>query len=191
MRYIKDEEFIRGNCPMTKEEIRILAVSKMEIEENHKILDVGAGTGSISIQASKICSKGKVVSIEKEEKAVNVFKKNIEKFNAKNIEMIIGDASKIIEDLNHEFDSIFIGGSGGNLEKIIKDSAARLKFGGNLVLNFITINNVYKAVETLKEIGFVPECMQVAVSKTIKNTYMLKANNPIFIVNAKKTKENV
>ena len=62
MRYIKDEEFIRGSCPMTKEDIRILSIAKMNLEENSKILDVGAGTGSISIQAAKICAKGQVIA---------------------------------------------------------------------------------------------------------------------------------
>ncbi len=57
MRYIRDEEFIRGNCPMTKEDIRILSISKMNLEENSKVLDVGAGTGSVSIQAARICKK--------------------------------------------------------------------------------------------------------------------------------------
>ncbi len=75
MKYIKDEEFIRGSCPMTKEDIRILSIAKMNLEENSKILDVGAGTGSISIQAAKICAKGQVIAIEKDEEALDIIKK--------------------------------------------------------------------------------------------------------------------
>ncbi len=75
MRYIRDEEFIRGNCPMTKEDIRILSISKMNLEENSKVLDVGAGTGSVSIQAATICKKGRVFAIEKDEEALDIIKK--------------------------------------------------------------------------------------------------------------------
>lgn len=75
MRYIKDEEFIRGSCPMTKEDIRILSISKMNLEENSKVLDVGAGTGSVSIQAATICAKGQVFAIEKDEEALDIIKK--------------------------------------------------------------------------------------------------------------------
>lgn len=74
MRYIKDEEFIRGSCPMTKEDIRILSISKMNLEENSKVLDVGAGTGSVSIQAATICAKGQVFAIEKDEEALDIIK---------------------------------------------------------------------------------------------------------------------
>lgn len=66
MIYIKDEEFIRGDCPMTKEEVRILSIAKLEIEEDDTLLDIGAGTGSISIQMSKCTPKGKVIAIERE-----------------------------------------------------------------------------------------------------------------------------
>lgn len=65
MIYIKDEEFIRGDCPMTKEEVRILSIAKLEIEEDDTLLDIGAGTGSISIQMSKCTPKGKVIAIER------------------------------------------------------------------------------------------------------------------------------
>ena len=75
MKFIKDEEFIRGNCPMTKEEIRILSISKLELEENSRVLDIGAGTGSVTIQMSKICNKGEVVAVEMDEEAIEVVKK--------------------------------------------------------------------------------------------------------------------
>ncbi len=74
MRYIRDEEFIRGNCPMTKEDIRILSISKMNLEENSKVLDVGAGTGSVSIQAARICKKDEFCH-RKDEEALDIIKK--------------------------------------------------------------------------------------------------------------------
>ena len=120
MKYIKDEEFIRGNCPMTKEEIRILSVAKLNLDENSKLLDVGAGTGSISIQGSKLCTQGRVVAIERDEEALEVIYKNKDKFSCDNLEVIEGEAIEALDSMKEKFNSIFIGGSGGNLEKIIE-----------------------------------------------------------------------
>lgn len=186
MIYIKDEEFIRGNCPMTKEEVRILSMAKLELKEDSSFLDIGAGTGSISVQASKICTSGKIISIEKDREALEVLYKNKEKFNCDNLSIIEGEALECEEDINTFFDGIFIGGSGGNLQDIIRKYSLKLKDNGKMVLNFITIDNLYKAMETLKEIGFKVSCAQISVSKTKGSTYMLFSNNPIFIVEAEK-----
>ncbi|WP_343771547.1 precorrin-6Y C5,15-methyltransferase (decarboxylating) subunit CbiT [Clostridium malenominatum] len=178
--FISDEEFIRGNCPMTKEEIRILSVAKMNLSKDSRVLDVGAGTGSISIQAAKICSLGEVVALEKDSDALEVIYKNIEKFNAHNLKVIEGEALEA--EITGTFNSIFIGGSGGNLEDLIKKYCSMLTEDGKVVLNFITINNLYVAMNTLMELGYKVKCTQVSVSKTKGQTYMLMGNNPIFII---------
>ncbi len=180
MKYIKDEEFI------TKEEVRILSVAKLNLEENSKLLDVGAGTGSISIQGSKICTSGSVVAIERDEEALEVIYKNKDKFNCDNLEVIEGEALEALDSIKEKFNSIFIGGSGGNLEKIIEKCHNLLEDDGVMVLNFITIDNVYKAMSTLKELNMKISCTQVGVSKTRGQSYMLFGYNPIFIVEAYK-----
>ena len=182
MKYIKDEEFIRGNCPMTKEEIRILSIARLNLDENSKLLDVGAGTGSISIQGSKLCTQGKVVAIERDEEALEVIYKNKDKFGCDNLEVIEGEAIEALDSMKEKFNSIFIGGSGGSLEKIIEKCHNLLEDDGVMVLNFITIDNVYKAMSTLKELGLKISCTQVGVSKTRGQSYMLFGYNPIFIV---------
>jgi cobalt-precorrin-6B (C15)-methyltransferase len=187
--YIKDEEFIRGNCPMTKEEIRILSIAKLEIRDGYSLLDIGAGTGSVTIQMSKCCPKGEIVAIEKDPEALEVLTRNIDKFNVSNISVIEGEALQVEKDIKKEFDGIFVGGSGGNIEEIIKIYSLKLKAGKNIVLNFITIDNLYKAMKTLKELGFETECLQLSVSKTKGDSYMLFANNPIFILTGRKAKE--
>lgn len=190
MIYIKDEEFIRGNCPMTKEEIRILSVAKLQLKEDDVVLDIGAGTGSVSIQISKCCPKGEVIAIEKDMEALEILIKNKEKFNAQNLEIIKGEALQVEKEIKKEFDGIFIGGSGGNIEDIIKQYSLKLKMDGSMVLNFITIDNLYKAMNTLKELGFETECVQLSISKTKGKSYMLFANNPIFILTGRKIIEN-
>ncbi|MEG0308618.1 MAG: precorrin-6Y C5,15-methyltransferase (decarboxylating) subunit CbiT [Clostridium sp.] len=184
MKYIKDEEFIRGNCPMTKEEIRILSMVRLNLEEDSTLLDVGTGTGSIAVQGSRICTKGKVVAIEKDEDALEVAYKNKEKFQCDNLEIIPGEAIEVLDTLNGKFNSIFVGGSGGNLEDIIKKCSNILEENGTMVLTFITIDNVYKAMSTLKELGMKIACTQIGVSKTRGQSYMLFGYNPIFIVEA-------
>lgn len=184
--FIKDDEFIRGDCPMTKEEVRMLTAIKMDIKEEDKVLDIGAGTGSISIQACKLCPLGKVIAIEKEEEAISVIRENKKKFNAHNLEIMEGEALSLKDKIQENFNSIFIGGSGGNLEDLIKEYSKKLKDNGKIVLNFITINNLYKAMNTLKELGFKVKCTQVSISKTRGETYMLMGYNPIFIIEGEK-----
>ncbi|KAJ50346.1 precorrin-6B methylase/decarboxylase cbiT/cbiE [Clostridium tetanomorphum DSM 665] len=184
--FIKDEEFIRGNCPMTKEEIRILSAAKLNLRKDSRVLDIGAGTGSVSIQAAKICTLGEVIGIEKDEEALEVIYKNIEKFNIGNLKVIEGEALASLPKVEGKFDSIFIGGSGGNIEDIIKLYGEKLKENGKMVLNFITINNLYKAMSTLKELNYKIKCTEVTISKTRGETFMLMGYNPIFIIEGEK-----
>ena len=182
---IKDSEFIRGNCPMTKEDIRALSIWKMNLSEDSSVLDIGSGTGTITVQASKISNNGVVYSIEKDEAAIAVTKINLEKFNCINVVLDEGDAVEILEKYIKEekaFDSIFIGGSGGSLEKIIDMCNKLLIENGTIVMNFITLDNAYKAIEVMKKLNYIIDISQVNISKNRGKSYMMIANNPIYIV---------
>lgn len=189
MIFIKDEEFIRGKCPMTKEEIRMLSISKMNLEADSIVLDVGSGTGSITVQSAVICRKGKVYSIEKEEEAYNITQSNIEKFKCSNVEVLKNDADTALAQLENEnvkFDSIFIGGSSGQLKEIIDRCDRMLKSKGTIVMNFITLDNAYKAIEILKELQYKVDVSLINVSKNRCNTLMMIALNPIYIIQCSK-----
>ena len=80
MFHIKDEEFIRGNVPMTKEEIRAISIAKLDVRENDVCLDIGAGTGSVSIEMANFSKNGKIYAVEINEEALDLMEKNIEKF---------------------------------------------------------------------------------------------------------------
>ena len=182
---IKDSEFIRGNCPMTKEDIRALSIWKMNLSEDSTVLDIGSGTGTITVQASKISNNGVVYSIEKDEAAIAVTKINLEKFNCINVVLDEGDAVEILEKYIKEekaFDSIFIGGPGGSLEKIIDMCNKLLIENGTIVMNFITLDNAYKAIEVMKKLNYIIDISQVNISKNRGKSYMMIANNPIYIV---------
>lgn len=189
MLFIKDDEFIRGKCPMTKEEIRTVCISKMNISHGAEILDIGSGTGSITIQCAVLAKCGKVTSLERDEEAYNTTKNNIEKFKCDNVELIKCEAENELDRLISEgkkFDSIFIGGSGGHLNSIIEKSSKLLKDSGNIVMNFITLDNAYKAMEKMKSLEYDTDVTNVMISKNKKNTFMMTALNPIFIIDGKK-----
>lgn len=187
MKFIKDEEFIRGKVPMTKEEVRILSIAKLELEKDDKMLDVGAGTGSISIQMSKFCKE--VTAIERDEEAYELILQNKAKFGCNNLDIIKGEALEELQKLSSEsFDGIFIGGTGGNLEKIIEEGHKILKQDGRVVLNFITLDNCYKACETLKKLNYKVDITEVHISKNRNNSYMMMSNNGIYIVSGRKEK---
>ena len=115
MKWIKDKDFIRGNIPMTKFNIRVLTLGYLAIQEGDRLLDIGAGTGSISIEASL---QGALVwAIEKEEEGINLIKSNDDRFNT-GITIIKGIAP---EDLpNIMFNKCFVGGSKGKLSEIVQ-----------------------------------------------------------------------
>ena len=182
---IKDSEFIRGNCPMTQEDIRALSIWKMNLKEGAIVLDIGSGTGTITVQASKIARKGIIYAIEKDNEAIITTKNNLEKFKCNNVVLDEGEALDILKtykDENKRFDSIFIGGSGGNLEEIISISNDLLQSEGTIVMNFITLDNAYKAIETIKKLNYQVDISQVNISKNRGESYMMIANNPIYIV---------
>ena len=173
---------------MTKEEIRILAISKMDLKDGDKILDIGGGTGSVSIQASKFCKN--VITIEKDPEALKVLYQNKEKFQAENLKVIEGEALEMADAIDETFDTIFIGGSGGNMKEILHTYTAKLKPRGKIVLTFITIKNLYIAYETLQDLGYQLECSQIQVSQAKGKPLMLLAQNPIFILWGQKEQSN-
>ena len=182
---IKDKEFIRGNCPMTKEDIRALAIWKMNLSEDSIVLDIGAGSGSITVQSARLANKGIVYAVERKKEAIEVAKNNIKKFNCNNVKLVEGEAIDIINSLiseNIRFDSIFIGGSGGDLLSILEQCNKILSKNGALVMNFITLDNAYKAIEKMKELKYVTDISMVTISKNRENSYMMIGNNPIYII---------
>lgn len=182
---LKDEDFIRGKCPMTKEDIRALSTWKLNLNTNSDVLDIGSGTGSITVQCAKIVTEGTVYSLERSEDAYETTKKNIEKFQCNNVKLIKCEALEMLKIYVEEakkFDSIFLGGSGGNLEEILLCCDKLVKDSGTIVMNFITLDNAYNAIEKMKALNYKVDISMVNISKNRENTYMMIANNPIYIV---------
>ena len=186
---MKNDEFIRGKVPITKEEVRAISLNKLNLKNAKTFIDVGAGTGSVSIEAALTYDNLKVIAIERNDVAIDLINQNVNKFNLSNIE-VIKDYAPI--DLDVKADGIFLGGTGNNLEEIIKWSKDLLIPGGRLVANFILLDNFYDTLDLLKKYNFVNlDVSQLSINKLEKlgSRDYFKPHNPIFIISCEKGAE--
>ena len=114
---LEDTRFARGRVPMTKREVRMLCLSEMSLREDSVVWDVGAGTGSVSVEAALRCSAGKVYAVERDPEAVALIMENRRKFRCSNLHIINGEAPEALSELPKP-DAVFVGGSGGSLRRI-------------------------------------------------------------------------
>ncbi len=187
---IADEEFIRGKVPMTKEEIRIITLAKARIGKGDMVVDVGAGTGSISCEAALQAVGGKVFAIERKPEAVELIRQNAEKFGIDNIEIIQAEAPEGMEKLP-ALDAAIIGGSGSHLDSILDRLDSLLKIQGRIVLNCVTVQTLMQSIAYMDgNTKYKYDTIQVQVNHWDKvGPYnMAKAANPIFIVTCEKIK---
>lgn len=186
---INDENFLRKDkIPMTKREIRILTIALANIHDAEIIVDIGAGTGSISIEAANFAPDSNIFAIEKNPNALDILKKNIKKFEIDNITVINDEASKVLNNFS-KIDVAIIGGSGGNLTDILSILDKKLIIGGRFVANFISIQNLANCLDWLKNHkNFSYDAIQVQINhfKKILHYDMAQAANPIFILTATK-----
>ena len=187
---MKNDEFIRGKVPITKEEVRAISLNKLDLKNAKTFIDGGAGTGSISIEAALTYDDLKVIAIERNDVAIDLINQNVEKFNLSNVEVMKAYAPI---DLDIKADGIFLGGTGNNLEEIIKWSKDLLVPGGRLVANFILIDNFYDTLDLLKKYNFVNlDVSQLSINKLEKlgSRDYFKPHNPIYIISCEKGAEN-
>ncbi|MBE6092159.1 precorrin-6Y C5,15-methyltransferase (decarboxylating) subunit CbiT [Selenomonas ruminantium] len=182
---IADEEFIRQDVPMTKQEIRILSLVKAQIAPDAVVYDIGAGTGSLSIEAARLAPKGEVYAIERSSEGINLIRANAANFAVTNMQVIQAEAPDGLAGLP-EADAILIGGSGSRLPEILETVTPKLKQTGRLVLNCITVQTLMQCIEFMRQHSdiYIYEAIQVQVTRLQQvGTYdMAKANNPIYIV---------
>ncbi len=179
---IPDTEFIRGDAPMTKSEIRGLSVSKLRIEEDSVVYDIGAGTGSVTIEMALAAYEGWVYAIEKEDAAADLIGQNMLKFRTPNIDVIRGLAPEAMEGLPAPTHA-FIGGSSGNLKQIVECLLAKNP-DIRMVINAVTVETLGEIASVIKELKLVEEEMiNVSVTRTRKvgRYHLMDAQNPVYI----------
>ena len=179
---IPDEEFTRGDAPMTKSEVRALSVAKLKICDDSVIYDVGAGTGSVSIEMALCAVNGMVYAIEKEEAAADLIEVNKVKFKTPNLQVIRGLAPEAMADLPKPTHA-FIGGSSGNLKDIIAcllDKNPDIR----IVINSVTIETLEETTQVIKEFNLVEEeitCINVSKARKLGKYHLMTAQNPVYI----------
>ncbi|MCX4266327.1 MAG: precorrin-6Y C5,15-methyltransferase (decarboxylating) subunit CbiT, partial [Firmicutes bacterium] len=170
--------------PMTKSEVRAIITSKLRLEENSRLLEIGAGTGSVTIEAALAAHDGRVWALEKNPAAVETCRANIARFGLDNITLLEGAAPEAIPD--EVFDRVFIGGSGGNMADIVA-RVLRQNAPLRIVISAITLESVSEALAALKQGGgHNLEIVQAAVarSKPAGSKHLMMGLNPITIIAA-------
>lgn len=187
---IPDEAFIRGKVPMTKEEVRSISLSKLQLTRNSVIYDVGAGTGSVSVEMAMQAVEGQVYAIEKKPEAVELLYKNKEKFAADNLTIIEGLAPEACVDLPVPTHA-FIGGSSGNMKEILE-----LLISKNpkirVVINCIALESVGEAMNCLKELPLEQvdiAQVQVAKGKKAGSYHLMMGQNPVYVISCQGKEE--
>lgn len=187
---IPDEMFERSEqVPITKEEVRVVALSKARLKDGNTVLDIGCGSGSITVEAAmQVAPNGKVYAIDQDENAIKLTKENSKKFSVTNIEVIHSKAQDAISKLPTA-DAIFIGGTGGDTYDIIKLAYNKLKSKGRIVIDTILIETMYhslKAIEELELENVDVTQITIAKSRKVSTGTMMLARNPVIIISAQK-----
>jgi len=188
---IPDELFERTEkVPITKEEVRVIQISKARLRPGQLVYDVGCGSGSISVEAAiQVESSGKVLAIDYDENAIKLTKKNVEKFGLSNVLLIHGNAKEKITALEPA-DAIFVGGTGKDTAEIVELCQDKLKAGGRIVIGTILIETLYAVLQILDKLQFNSvDITQVTISKSRKTSTgtMMLARNPVTIISATKS----
>lgn len=170
---------------MTKEEIRTISLAKLNLKGAKTFLDVGTGTGSIALEAALHYPKLQVTAIDSNPEALALVEANQKKLGIDSINCVLGKAPIVLEST---FDAIFVGGSGGNIRKILEWALNHLKMDGRLVLNFILIDNAKEAIDCLEENNCLFDACQVQVGRyqRLGKGHFYKPINPVIIIEARK-----
>ena len=179
---IPDEEFVRGDAPMTKSEVRALSVAKLKLCDDSVVYDVGAGTGSVSIEMALTAVNGRVYAIEREDAAADLIEINRRKFKTPNLEVVRGLAPEAMAGLPAPTHA-FIGGSSGNLRQIVQCLLEKNP-DVRIVINSVTIETMAETAQVIKELGLVEEeivNVTVARSKKLGSYHLMFGQNPVYI----------
>ncbi|HSC75020.1 MAG TPA: precorrin-6y C5,15-methyltransferase (decarboxylating) subunit CbiE [Pseudomonadales bacterium] len=172
---------------ITKREVRAVSLARMQLRSNSIVWDIGAGSGSVGVEAAQLCPQGHVYAIEKNAGDCENALANRATFGLHNYSLLNAKAPDGLENWPDP-DAVFVGGSGGELAALITLILQRLKPGGCLVMNFVTFENIAVAIETLKNTDAEWDVtqMQCSRSKPILDMQRLAAENPVWIVSAQK-----
>ena len=180
---VDDEEFLRGKAPMTKSEVRSLSVAKLCLPKDAVVYDVGAGTGSVSVELALQAEDGCVYAIERKEEACRLIEANMRHFGTPNVKVVHGLAPEAMADLPAPTHA-FIGGSAGNLKEIMEcllEKNPQIR----MVINTVTLETIGEVTECLKTLPVTEEeilSVSIAKAKELGPYHLMTGQNPVYIV---------
>ena len=179
---LPDEAFERGDVPMTKQEVRAAVLAKLAVRPEDILWDVGAGTGSVSVELALAAPRGRVYAVECRPEGCALIKANREKFRTRNLVLVEGLAPAVLSDLPAP-DAVFIGGSKGSLAAIV-DAALDKNPDARICVSAIALETLSAAVAALTAKGRTVQVSQIAVSraKAVGGLHLMMAQNPIYLI---------
>ena len=180
---MEDEAFARAEVPMTKEEVRVLALSRLRLTRNAVFYDIGAGTGSVSVEAARLCPDAQIWAVEKKPEAVRILRENLSRYCLDSVHVVEAAAPEGLKDLPAPT-HVFIGGSGRALPEILQavlDKNPHVR----IVLTCVTLETLAQAMEAARALPVTePQVRQIAVTRaeTVGPYHMMKAQNPVYII---------
>ncbi|MCI8637792.1 MAG: precorrin-6Y C5,15-methyltransferase (decarboxylating) subunit CbiT [Coprococcus sp.] len=179
----KDEEFIRGNIPMTKAEVRAVSLAKLGLAEGAVFYDIGAGTGSISVEAALSAERIRVYAIEKNPEGIRLIEENHIQFKTEQIEIIEGEAPEVLEGLEAPT-HVLIGGSSGKLKEILRLVREKNPYV-LIVIHAVSLETLQEVTQAAQEgLLYDPEVVQIQVAKARKlgEHHLMMGQNPVYLI---------
>lgn len=184
---IPDEEFRLSRRVITQEEIRVLALAKLRLRQDITLWDIGAGSGSVSIEADNLIRNGRIYAVEQDEERVEILRDNLRRMDSRKVILVNGTAPDCLEDLPDP-DRVFIGGAGGNLQEVLEVVETRLSAGGRVVVNAMALGTLFAVSEFFERSGYRVEIAAINISRTNPATdyKVFEAINPVYMIMAEK-----
>lgn len=170
---------------ITKREVRVLSLSRLALRPDSVVWDIGAGSGSVAIEAARLAPRGRVFAVEKNAEDVKIIRANVARFGVGHVTVVHARAPERLDELPDP-DAVFVGGSGGALREILAIVARRLRPDGRIVVNAITLDTLYETVSAFRTLGLAHEAILVSIarSKPLLDMLSFEALNPVYIVTA-------
>ena len=180
---LPEEAFSHRNGQITKAEVRVVSLAKLRLHERATLWDIGAGCGSVAIEAAALVRQGQVYAVERDPEQLDHLVRNRRRFAAGHLTIVRGEAPSALADLPAP-DSVFIGGSGGELTAILSVAIERARSGGRIVLNLVSLEHLGQAIEYAQGKDWQAEVTQFGVARSTVTAGLLRlaALNPVFIV---------
>lgn len=183
---VPDDMFERGAAPMTKQEVRALALAKLRVGESDTLFDIGAGTGSVTVELALAAPMGSVFAIERDPEGIELVKRNARRFGLGNVSVVAGSAPKALDGLPAP-DAAFVGGSGGSLPAIL-DALLAANPRVRVCVPCVTLETLAQATELLsgdRFEGFEAVCVSVSRASKAGSYHLMRALNPVHLVSAR------